>query len=161
MDFKKNNKLLFIFIVLIAAFALFLLAFFISGSNNKNMDKLGSAVINGKKINLEIVKTIEDVSRGLGGRDNLESDNGMLFIFSRSDYYAFWMKDMRFPIDIIWIQDDAVVDISKNVPAEQGVSLEKLKLYQPRQKANRVLELNAGFTDKNNIKIGDKVKYIF
>lgn len=153
---KFNSKTILIFTV---AFALFLLAFFIFRFDNKNMDVSGSAVINGKKIGLEVVKTSQDISRGLGLRDNLESDKGMLFVFSKSDHYVFWMKDMRFSIDIIWLQDDIVVDITKNVPVEPGVSLQKLKLYSPQQKVNRVLEVNAGFSDKNNVKAGDKIIY--
>ncbi len=158
----KINKFVFKIILVFAAIAVLLLfGIIISGSVNKNTEISGSAIINGKKINLEIVRSAQDVSRGLGGRDNLESDKGMLFIFSKSDYYTFWMKDMRFPIDIIWLQDDIIVDISKNVPAEPGVSLQKLKLYSPQKKANRVLEVNAGFSDKNNIKAGDKIIYNF
>lgn len=153
---KFNSKIILIFAV---ALALFLLVFFVFRFNNKNMDAPGSVVVNGKKIGLEVVKTSQDISRGLGGRDNLESDKGMLFVFSKSDHYVFWMKDMRFSIDIIWLQDDIIVDISKNVPAEPGVSLQKLKLYSPQQKANRVLEVNAGFSDKNNIKIGNRIIY--
>ncbi len=138
---------------------MFLSAFFIFGFNKKNTDTPKMAIINGIKINLELAESRGAISLGLGNRNKLGSDSGMLFIFSESDYYNFWMKDMRFPIDIIWIQGDIIIDISKNVFPEFGVNLEKMKLYQPRQKANRVLEVNAGFADKNNIKIGDKIAY--
>ena len=159
MEINKNRQK--IVLVSFVAIILLLSVFFILGQNKKNMDTPQSAIINKVKINLELAKTDYEVARGLGYRDYLEIDKGMLFIFSRSDYYAFWMKDMRFSIDIIWIEGNTIVDISKNVSSEPGVSLEKLKLYQPRQKANRVLEVNAGFSDKNNVKIGNKIDYVF
>jgi len=159
MEIKKNNLKIILFFA--AAIILLLSIFFIYGSNKIKTDTPTAAIINGKKINLEVARTEKETARGLGNRDSLEGDRGMLFLFSHSDYYTFWMKDMRFSIDIIWLQDDTIVDISKNVPFEPGVNLEKLKLYQTRQKANRVLEVNAGFTDKNSIKIGDKIEYLY
>ena len=70
----------------------------------------------------------------------------------------FWMKDMKFAIDIIWINDSEIVQIDKNVqpPAPNTVD-EDLLLYIPSQPIDYVLEVNANFTEENNIKVGDSI----
>jgi uncharacterized membrane protein (UPF0127 family) len=103
----------------------------------------------------EIPNTPSLRHKGLGQRDYLAEFEGMLFIFPVADTYAFHMKDMRFPIDIIWIRSNVVVDISKNVPVPTGPDL---PVYRPRSKADMVLEVNANFTNRHNIKWGDKVE---
>lgn len=111
--------------------------------------------INDTKIPVEIVKTPAEVQKGLSGRPYLDQDKGMLFIFSKTDYYRFWMPDMHFPIDIIWINNSIIVDISHNVSNKFDPA--KPKFYSPTKKVNYVLEVNAGFSKENNIKIGDTV----
>lgn len=59
-----------------------------------------------KKIKAEVVDNEEARMKGLSGRDNLADDEGMFFVFEKSDIYPFWMKDMKFAIDIIWIMED-------------------------------------------------------
>ncbi|MEK7167375.1 MAG: DUF192 domain-containing protein, partial [Patescibacteria group bacterium] len=69
---------------------------------------------------------------------------------------SFWMKDMRFSLDIIWIKDDMIIGFEKNVqPQPLG---EELRVYQPESFVNYVLEVPAGFVDGKGIKIGDKVE---
>jgi uncharacterized membrane protein (UPF0127 family) len=64
------------------------------------------------------------------------------------------MKGMRFPIDIIWINDNKIVDISKNVPVSTNSIL---FTYAPKEPVNQVLELNAGVSNRYNFQIGDSV----
>ncbi len=111
--------------------------------------------INNIKIEAEIAKTLQEKSQGLSGRILLEQTKGMLFIFDQPGFYGFWMKDMNFPIDIIWIdQNRIIVDITENLfPATFP------KSFQPKSPAKYVLEVNAGFADKNKIVIGDAVKF--
>src|SRR3989344_4787919 len=93
---------------------------------------------------------------GLGGKAEffgLVAD-GMFFVFDSSSKYSFWNKDMLFPIDIIWIKDDAVVDISENMP---DFKTSPNYTVTPQSEANFVLEVNAGFVKEKNIKIGDEV----
>jgi uncharacterized membrane protein (UPF0127 family) len=112
--------------------------------------KIGNAVIE-----VEVAKTLTAQERGLSGRENLNKNEGMLFVFPEKDFYSFWMKEMKFPIDIIWIADDRVADIAYNVPT---VATEFLKTYQPKEPVNFVLEVNAGFSLSHDIKVGDGVK---
>ena len=103
----------------------------------------------------EIPNTPALYHKGLGKRDSLAEFEGMLFIFPEADVHVFHMKDMRFPIDIIWIRSNIIVDISKNVPVPAGVYL---PTYSPGAKADMVLEVTANFTDRHNIHRGDKVE---
>ncbi len=111
--------------------------------------------INGVEIPVEIATSSADVQRGLSGRLSLDMKSGILFIFERASIYRFWMPDMHFPIDIIWINNGKVVDISKNVSNE--FDAKNPRFYMPSRPAMYVLEVNAGFSDRENISIGDLV----
>jgi uncharacterized protein len=113
------------------------------------------AIINGKTISLIVVDTEETREVGLGGRDGLADNQAMLFIFDKPDFYEFWMKDMKFPIDIIWLGTDRkIVHIENNVSPETYPDT----TFMPESEALYVLETPAGFAEKNNIKIGDVVE---
>ncbi len=112
-------------------------------------------------IAIEVADTAALRSKGLGDRQSLESNKGMLFIFSETKKYQFWMKGLKFPLDIIWIKDDMVVDILKNIPAPaQGTADQELPIYEPITPINKVIEVNAGFVTAHGIKVGDQVTLI-
>ena len=91
--------------------------------------------------------------KGLGDRESLPMNEGMLFIFSTSQIYKFWMKDMLFSLDMIWIDENKqVVDITDNISPDTFPSS-----FQPSSPVRYVLEVNAGFAEKNNIKVGDNL----
>ena len=104
----------------------------------------------------DVASTPSQLSRGLSGRDSLSADRGMLFILGQDSTAAFWMKDMKFPIDIIWIHDDTVVDIDADVPVASGTP----PLYTPVSPVNYVVEVNAGFAETHHIAIGSSVAII-
>lgn len=106
------------------------------------------------KVKVEIADNAAEMQKGLSNRESLGKNKGMLFVFAEPGQAAFWMKDMEFPLDIIWIQNDKIVDIAPNLPPLAG---EYVSTYQPRVPANYVLEVNAGFAKEHGIKIGDKV----
>jgi uncharacterized membrane protein (UPF0127 family) len=70
------------------------------------------------------------------------------------------MRDMKFPIDIVWFNDGVVVDIASFIKPEFDVPEEDLMIYLPRMEANVVLELPAGWTVRNDLKIGDKITLV-
>ncbi len=107
--------------------------------------------IRGHVFKTEIVTTDSDKQKGLGGRKGLCVDCGMLFVFDEPGKYSFWMKDMRFALDLLWIRDDKIVFIEKNVAPNFSGTM------NPPTDANRVLELNAGAVDKFGITVGDSV----
>ena len=76
-----------------------------------------------------------------------------------SQIYNFWMKDMNFPLDFLWLNEKKVIDLTENVPAPIDKDLTNLTLYQPSEPVNEVIELNAGMVKELGIKIGDTLKY--
>lgn len=112
------------------------------------------AKINGHVFSLFLARTNLEQEIGLARFNKIRNDQGMLFIFPESDYYSFWMKNMKFPIDIIFINKNKVVDIFKNVSVSKD---NNLPVYTTHQKANIVLEINSGLSDKYKIKIDSKI----
>lgn len=109
------------------------------------------------EIQIEIAKSNEERSKGLSNRTKLDEKAGMLFVFSQKSKPVFWMKDTKIPLDIIWINDNKVIGIDKNVPIEENVIDNKLKKYPAPNIVDYVLEVNAGFSDKYNIKLGQMI----
>jgi uncharacterized membrane protein (UPF0127 family) len=118
--------------------------------------------IGGQFVKVILATTPTEQERGLSGRLGLSENSGMLFVFDKPGKYNFWMKDMKFAIDIIWIE---------SVPGDPGYSKISYikKNAQPESYPNTfgpgtgdsdatyVLEVNSGFADKNNLKVGDIV----
>lgn len=93
---------------------------------------------------------------GLMHRKSIKKNEGMLFMFGRDGSYPIWMMNMKFPIDIVWIDKGCrVVDIEEDaIPCK---SLFECKSYYPRKKSRYVLEINSGEAKRNMIKIGSKI----
>ncbi|AKM83498.1 hypothetical protein A2422_01330 [Candidatus Woesebacteria bacterium RIFOXYC1_FULL_31_51] len=116
--------------------------------------------INNLQIDVELAKTNIERAKGLGGRDKLGENSGMLFVFDDGSKPTFWMKDTKIALDIIWINDKKIIKIDKNVQPEIGIEDSKLIRYSAPSSINYVLEVNAGFSDKNKLEIGDSVNLI-
>lgn len=112
---------------------------------------------NGKSVLLKTELVNTDVSRtlGLSGREEIGAD-GMLFVFPKPQIYRFWMKDMKFDLDMIWIENGKVVDITQNVPAPTAQQTEStLPTYSPSQPVTMILEVPAGSVKNWNLQVGD------
>lgn len=116
-----------------------------------------TVTIRDETFTVDLAVTAKEKEVGLGLRESLPADRGMLFIYDHKERYPFWMRGMRFPIDIIWIADRTIVDITKNV-AVSDKPVEQLPLYHPREPVDKVLEISAGLSDAYAIAIGDTVK---
>jgi len=115
--------------------------------------QINTAEINGAVFSVDISDTEMERNRGLSGREQLATDEGMLFVFEESGIYPFWMKDMNFPIDIVWIGEDLrIVYVKENATPESFP-----EAFSPDIFARYVLEVNAGTTKSKKFKIGDKV----
>jgi uncharacterized protein len=147
-----------IFIATYAAFkqdAILNLALF---SNTQAPSAQSKLQIGNTRIDLEVADTEDKRAKGLGGRDFLGENSGMLFVFDKADKYRFWMKGMKISLDFIWIRDDTVVDILANVPfPPEGADPKSLPVYEPIAPVNKMLEVNAGFAASHGIRVGDKV----
>lgn len=106
---------------------------------------------------IEVANNNVTRTKGLSGRESLGENEGMLFIFEKPDTHSFWMKGMNFPLDIIWISDGQVVEISENLPP---AALPNLTVYSPHQPVNMVLEVNAGAARDKGIKAGDSIELL-
>ena len=112
-------------------------------------------------VSAELARTPEERARGLGGRASLMQDAGMLFVFPGEGQPDFWMKDMRFPLDFIWISADRhVVDLTENVPPPApGTPDSDLPRYRPRAAVLYTLEVNAGAIAVAGLRLGDAVTF--
>lgn len=119
--------------------------------------------IRGRRIAVELADTLEKKARGLGDRDALAPRTGMLFPYAMPGVHAFWMAGMRFDLDLVWIRDGRIVDITARVPhpppeASRGPGLPPLPVYSPREPADLVLEVTAGTAEQLGWRIGDPVR---
>ncbi len=106
-------------------------------------------------VTVEVVSKQDDVERGLMYRAGLDQNKGMLFVFTNDDKYRFWMKNMRFNLDILWISlDGYIVFIGRDIPACTSAPC---SVYAPDKEARYVLELNSGYTTSHHWKVGDKL----
>ena len=111
------------------------------------------------EISVEVADTVEKRSLGLGKRSGLENGWGMLFVFEKRKQHGFWMKDMQFPLDIIWLDNHRIVQILPNVqPAKSGVIP---PVMTPPVAGNFVLEIDAGRADELKLQVGQRLKYQF
>jgi uncharacterized membrane protein (UPF0127 family) len=146
-----------------------ILFIFLVGYFTKNQDKIvknennviaqDSARINNIDINLEVSDSEEERAKGLSSRKELGEKEGMLFVFDKENTTpTFWMKDMLIGIDIIWINDNKIIQIDKNVQTpKEGTPDNKLIRYAPKSSVDYVLEVNSGFSDKYDLKVDDTV----
>jgi hypothetical protein len=110
-------------------------------------------------INVELAKTPKEKVRGLMYRESLGENEGMLFMYEKEGYRAFWMRNMNFPLDIIWLDSDRIIIyIHENIPP---CTSEHCPLYSPSdgKKAQYILEVNAHFSRRNNLSIGQKLTF--
>jgi len=151
------KKLIVILIIVFIIATIFYLQL-IQQTNYKIISNLKQpeVVINQQRLYLEIASEPAKQIQGLSNRKILKSDHGMLFVYTDKKIRTFWMKDMNFPLDIIWINDNKIVGIDKNLPPAGS---QPEKTYHSPEAVNYVLEVNAGLADRNQIKDGNLVKF--
>jgi len=115
--------------------------------------------IDATQIDVQIADTAEKRVAGLSGVASLKENGGMLFVFDTKGITPlFWMKGMLIPLDLIWIGEGVIVKIDKNIPIPAPDTADNnLQTYSPGSPIDYVLEVNAGFSDKNKINVGDSV----
>jgi uncharacterized protein len=128
-----------------------------------DLSQLGATItavkIGGSVIPVEVVTTKDAIDKGLSGREHLGASEGMLFMFDHSARFRFWMRNMSFPLDLVWIGADMrIVDISRNLPPLPDDA--EALFYSPAVPAMYVLEVNAHFCDKHDIKFGEAVEFL-
>ena len=117
-----------------------------------------TVTIDGYNISAFVADTDDKRSKGLSGVENMSGNQGMLFVFNYPSKQGFWMKEMMFPLDIIWLDsNNSVIHIEKKLqPCTCLFSY--CTVYSPSRDAKYVLETISGFTDLHSLNEGDKIK---
>ncbi len=113
----------------------------------------------GEEIPVEVADTLKKRSLGLGKRTYLKKGWGMLFVFEKRKPHRFWMKDMQFPLDIIWLDNHRIVHIIHN--AKPANSRDEPEVMTSPVPVNFVLEIAAGRAAKLRLKSGQRMKFKF
>lgn len=152
---KMTFLLLGTMLVLVALVAAY---FFFFARPNQALSK-STVSIDGAAFRVELARTMAEEARGLSFRPSLGADEGMLFFFdNHPGIQSFWMKDMNFPLDIIWIGGGRVLGFAENAAPQPETPMWGLKIYNSPDGTDRVLEVNAGTVAKYHIKVGDAVE---
>ena len=125
-------------------------------TENQSIAKTTKITIKNLSVNASVASTPNERRAGLSKFESLPLDQGMLFVFDHSEKYSIWMKNMKFAIDIIWLDEQKrVVDVVSNAPPQPGKKDSQLAVYRPRGDSMYILEVNAGLAALNNVNIGD------
>ncbi len=135
---------------------LILLAVIILAISLKLSEENPSACFPQVCVNLEIARTPAQMQLGLMHRASLEENDGMLFIFPNEAIHSFWMKNTLIPLDMIWISKDNVI---VHIETAHPCAADPCPFYTPPEISRRVIEVNAGFAEKHNIHLGDKIEF--
>ncbi|MDP3954281.1 MAG: DUF192 domain-containing protein [bacterium] len=121
-----------------------------------HIDEADFLLIGDTTVRIELAKTAEEKTRGLSGREGISEEDGLLFVYDTDDFYYFWMKDMKFPIDIIWLDKDwRVVYIADNVLPETYPNT-----FVSKEPARYVLEVASGFSARHGISVGTQSEFV-
>ncbi|AFH50678.1 Hypothetical protein IALB_2975 [Ignavibacterium album JCM 16511] len=160
---KVKNLLIGVVILIIAAFLIF--NNFIKDSKHemeyytftKEGELIFSDSLGNTKTKIDIEIADDDYQRQLGlmNRKEMNENQGMLFIFPRQDFLSFWMRNTLISLDMIFVDESkTIVTIHKNTRILSDTS------YPSSKPARYVVEVIAGFTDKHNIQVGDKIDWM-
>lgn len=147
---KKSN--LFIFLVLFLIGIIYMYEVHSQFSIQQSL--VQSSLI--QPLSLLFARTDAERELGLGQRASLPTDEGMLFIFDTSSEYAFWMKDMSFPIDMMWLDADFhIIYIASDVSPSTYP-----QTFSPPAPSLYVLETNAGYATDNRLTVGQTLDFV-
>lgn len=151
---KKKIIYLGLSIIFLIVTSFFLLLIFFDSGDKLSISRVK---INRKIIKVELATSPWSHYRGLSNRKTLCSDCGMLFIFTDKQERKFVMRNMNFPLDIIFVADGRIINIAAKLPPEGA---NPINIYKSLAPADQVLEINGGEAEKYNFKIGDRVKLL-
>jgi uncharacterized membrane protein (UPF0127 family) len=116
-----------------------------------------TVTIGPNQFRVEVADTLPKQIQGLSGRASLCPNCGMLFVYSNPRIQNFWMRGMKFPLDIIFIRDHQIVDIAPDLPSPLGGT--PIVSVHSKDVADTVLELNAGSVQRYGLVTGQPVKF--
>ena len=111
----------------------------------------------GTVLSTEVMVEDGDRAMGLMFRPSLPQDHAMLFIFETADFHGIWMKNCKFPIDIVWLDAARrVMDVAPSVPPCKA---DPCPVYQPMRRASYVVEMNAGEAGREKVALGSVLEF--
>lgn len=135
----------------------FVILFLFNISHQPELTSIKYVNIGDARVKVALAITERERMIGLSGKEFLDESEGLFFIFDKPDKYSFWMKDMNFPIDIIWLDQELEIVHIKN----SAVPSSYPETYRSDTDALYVLEVVAGFVEKNNLKVGDTAAFTY
>ena len=117
-------------------------------------------ILAGKELRVLVADTPRHRFQGWSGKKDMGKYDGMIFTFQDASRHPMVMRDMYFPLDIIWLNGEKIVDIAPNLSPQAGVPEDRLLVYQARTTSTMVLEVPAGFMNETGVKIGDTVQIV-
>ncbi len=145
-----SNKRLILFIAIGATLVL-LSQTWMASNDTKSIQRAEIVFPNSERIYAELAVTQKQKRQGLSGRESMLVSEGMLFMYGTEEKPSYWMKDMHFPIDIIWLRNGEIIDIHKNLQPESPART----LYTPSEAIDQVLEVNSGLVEEFQLKEGE------
>lgn len=133
----------------------FVVWFLLTPLKHGQIDRMHVVFPNGTVIEALLADTQEERRVGLGDIEHLPENHGMLFLFDTPTVQTFWMKDVEYAIDILWLVDNTIVGFEQDVPPDPG---EPRPNYVSPKPVNRVLELSAGFVQEQGVEVGDVIE---
>ena|SRR3989338_1441751 len=142
------------FLVPLVVFLILLIGYAFYKDFNGNSKEI--CVENKTCFSIEVADSLDERKIGLSDKNSIEENEGMLFIFQQEEIPGFWMKDMGFPIDIVWIDKNMkITGIEKSLePCEEG---KECPVFYPSRNIMYVLEISSGLSDKYGFEEGDSV----
>lgn len=150
------KKILILFVILFGLIFAVTFGKNLSKFNLPKNEKTPILKIGNHTFKLFVAKTTKEKEIGLSGKASLNQEYGMLFPFDKPDYYPFWMKDMKISIDMLFVENNKIVSVFKNLKPPKSKD-ETLEIIRPQKPADKVIEINSGLAEKYNIKPGDTV----
>jgi uncharacterized protein len=127
-----------------------------SPTNNRYLK--AKVIVKAFDLNADIPIISEQMSKGLAVKNQLKENEAMFFVFEKPGRHSFWMKDMKFPIDIFWLDSDGkMVYIKENM--QPCISTIICILYTPNADSQYVLETVAGFAQRHNVSVGTNIDF--
>ncbi len=116
--------------------------------------------MNGRILKVLVADTAQNRFKGWSNKKDMGRYDGMLFVFPEKGQHTMVMRDMKFPLDIIWLDGFTIIDMAPNLQPEKDRAEEDLTPYFARLPSTLVLEVPAGFIAQNKLKIGDRIEII-
>ncbi len=163
---QMKNKLIGVFIICITILILIITNYFLTTKDFPPQEKVAIVTFfppnnSSVSITCEIASTPKELSEGLMNRQELPEDKGMLFIYETLQNLSFWMKNILFPLDIVFLDEEGIVINVESADIEPGVPDNELKRYNSFRPAQFVVEINQGLSTLYGIKEGTPTNIVF